>query len=454
MSIPAAQDNTPVESREQLLHHCAHGIKPKTGLLIGTEHEKFPLDAKTLKPVPYEGKNGVRALLEGMTRFGFKPVMEGEHIVALERGRENITLEPAGQFELSGAPLNNLHESAAELERHTREVKEVAAELGLVFLPHGYHPQARVEDMPWMPKGRYKIMREYMPKVGKRGLEMMVLTCTTQVNLDYVSESDMARKMRASLCISPIVSALFANSPFYQGKPNGFATNRCAVWLDVDGDRSGIPAMAFESGFGFERYVDYALDVPMYFVLRGGKYINCAGQSFRDFLKGKLPALPGEKPIMADWLNHLTTLFPDVRLKTYLEMRSADVGNPAMIMALPAFWVGLYYDDTALNRLEALTLGWSHAEVNRLRSEVPKLGFKAAVAGKTSLEWARELVRLSCEGLARRAVKDGNGADETRYLDPLKIIVDSGKTQSARLAELYGKEWQGDMGLAYKALSL
>jgi glutamate--cysteine ligase len=445
MSVAAPQDNTPIESRDQLVRHAELGSKPKNGLLIGTEHEKFTLDAKTFAPVPYEGERGISALLEGMQRFGWKPVTEGRNIVALERGdpghMEGITLEPAGQFELSGAPLTTLHDTAEELERHYREAKEVAGELGLTFLLAGYHPEAKVEDMPWMPKGRYAIMRNYMPKKGTRGLEMMLLTCTTQVNLDYTSEQDMARKMRVSLALSPVVSALFANSPFYQGRPNDMETNRCAVWCDVDNDRSGLLPFAFESGFGFERYVDYALDVPMYFVLRGGRYIDCAGQSFRDFMEGKLPALPGEKPTMNDWMNHLTTLFPDVRMKTYLEMRSADVGDPEMILALPALWVGLLYDDSVLNQMEAFTREWSFKEINLLRSQVPKLGLQAKLKDKPLSEVASFLVNQATLGLRRRAKRLKGGPDETRYLNPLTTLLECGETQSRKLAQLYENEW-------------
>jgi glutamate--cysteine ligase len=445
MSIAAPQDDTPIENRSQLIRHFELGAKPKDGLLIGTEHEKFTLDAKTHLPVPYQGERGIGALLAGMQRFGWNPVREGENIVALERlhasGMEGITLEPAGQFELSGAPLSNLHETSAELERHYKEVKEVAGELGLMFLPIGYHPEAKIEDMPWMPKGRYAIMRKYMPTKGTRGLEMMLLTCTTQVNLDYTSEADMARKMRVSLALSPLVSALFANSPFYQGRPNDMESNRCAVWCDVDNDRSGLLPFAFEDGLSFERYTDYALDVPMYFVLRNGKYIDCAGQSFRDFLEGKLPALPGEKPTMTDWMNHLTTLFPDVRMKTYLEMRSADVGNPAMILAMPALWVGLLYDDSTLNQMEALTREWRFRELNLLRAQVPKLGLQARIGGKTLHEIAKFIVQQATMGLRRRAKRLEGGPDETRYLAPLVTLLDSEETQSQKLTKLYENQW-------------
>jgi glutamate--cysteine ligase len=442
MSVPSQQDNTPIENKSQLICHMDGGCKQKHGLLIGTEHEKFTLNAADFSLAKYEGDKGVQALLQGMTRFGYEPVFEGKTLVALQRGREGITLEPAGQFELSGAPLTNLHDTADELQKHFHEVKEVAGELGLTFVPIGYHPTAKVEDMPWMPKGRYSIMRNYMPKVGTRGLEMMTLTCTTQVNLDYCNEADMVRKFRVSLALSPVVSAIFANSPFMHGHANGMASNRCAVWLDVDNNRAGIPKMVFEDGFSYERYVDYALDVPMYFVLRDGKYIDCAGQSFRDFMAGKLPALPGEKPRMTDWMDHLTTIFTDVRAKTYLEMRTADVGNPAMIMALPTLWVGLLYCDSTLSHMEALVKEWSYADIVQLRHDVPKLGLNATIKGKKLLDIARQLVHHATLGLRRRAVrKGGGGPDETRYLEPITAILDSEETQSEALVRLLETDW-------------
>lgn len=454
MSSAQTLDTTPIENKAQLVRHLESGIKPKSGFLIGTEHEKFVLDAKSHKVVPYEGSRGIKALLQGMLRFGYEPIMEGEHIIGLRRGREAVTLEPAGQLELSGAPLASLHEMSMELERHLSEVKQVGTELGLGFMPIGYHPTASVEDMPWMPKARYAIMRDYMPKVGTRGLEMMLLCCTTQVNLDFSSEADMARKMRIALALQPVVQALFAFSPFKNGKQQGGPSNRCGVWLDVDNARSGIPAFAFEDGFGFERYADYALDVPMYFVMRGGKYINCAGQSFRDFMDGKLPALPGEKPIMSDWLDHLTTVFTDVRLKTYLEMRGADVGPPAMIKALPTLWVGLLYDDTSLSHCEGLIKNWKLDDIQGLRRDVPRLGMSAIMEGRNVFSLAKQLVTWSVQGLRRRALRAPDGPDETRYLEHLLTIVDIEQTEAERLLYAYNGAWDEQIDPIFKEVML
>lgn len=455
MSILSAQANQPIENKAQLVRHHELGEKTKDGLLIGTEHEKFVLDAKTNKLVPYEGAHGIKALLQGLIRFGFQPIMEGSHIIGLTRGTETISLEPAGQLELSGAPLKNLHDMSMELERHLSEVKMVGSELGLKFMAIGYHPTLTVEEAPWMPKGRYAIMKNYMPKVGGRGLEMMLLTCTTQVNLDYTSEADMVRKMRVGLALQPVVSALFASSPFQKGNLAGRLTNRCAVWLDVDAVRSGTLPFAFEEGFGYERYVDYALDVPMYFVYRNGKYINCAGQSFRDFLEGKLPALPGEKPMMSDWMNHLTTLFPDVRMKTYLEMRGADVGTrPDMIKALPALWTGLFYDDTALHNAEAMIKEWTVTEIEDMRREITRLGMSSVVANRSVFSLAKQTVNLALQGLRRRCLRAPDGPDETRYLESLLTLVDIEQTEAERLMMLFGGPWDDDISKIYESLCL
>jgi glutamate--cysteine ligase len=455
MSILPTIIDAPIESKADLIRYHLEGSKPKSGFLIGTEHEKFVLDAKTHAPAPYDGPHGIKALLTGMQqRFGYEPVLENGNVIALARGRESVSLEPGGQYELSGAPLKNLHEMSRELDKHISEAKEIASELGLMFLPVGYHPTLKPEEMPVMPKGRYAIMQQYMPKKGQRGLEMMFLTCTTQANLDYSDEKDMARKMRVGFALQPIVTALFANSPFGGGKPSGKLTNRSSVWLDVDPDRSGVLAPALEDGFTFEQYVDYALGVPMYFVYRDNKYINCAGQSFRDFMAGKLPALPGEKPTLFDYVNHLTTVFPDVRLKTYIEMRGADVGSPAMIEALPALWTGILYDDTALNAAEALVRDWRAADVNELRREVPRLGFSAIIKGQDVFSLARKTVLLAVQGLRRRAIRAADGVDETRYLEPLENIVDIEQTEAERLLALYNGAWNQDATHIYGAAAL
>jgi glutamate--cysteine ligase len=454
MSVLPTQADEIIENKEQLVKYHASGAKPKNGFLIGTEHEKFVLDSKTKKVVPYEGPNGIKALLTGMMRFGFEPVMEGQTLIGLLRDRESISLEPAGQYELSGAPLSNLHEMSNELDKHISESTIIAKELGLQFMPIGYHPTASVDELPWMPKGRYKIMRNYMPKVGTRGLEMMQLTCTTQANLDFLDEADMARKMRVSLALQPVVAAIFANSPFAKGKLSGHLTNRYSVWADVDNARCGILPCSFENGFGFERYVDYALDVPMYFVYRDGKYIDCAGQSFRDFMAGKLPALMGEKPQMFDYINHLSTLFPDVRLKTYIEMRGADVGNTAMIKALPALWVGLLYDETAFNQAEALVKDWTTEQILETRRDVPRLGMSVIISKQNLFAIAKQIVNLAVQGLRRRAIRHEGLADEARYLEPLLTLVDIEQTEAERLMSLYNNQWDENIAPVWDAVTL
>jgi glutamate--cysteine ligase len=349
MSAPPKSLGEPITDKSQLVEYLERGSKPREQWRIGTEHEKFAFDRKTLRRLPYEGTNGIGALLRALQRFGWQAVEENGNVIALTHDSCNITLEPGGQFELSGAPVETIHKTCDEVKTHLAQVKEVGAELGIGMLGMGFDPKWRRDEIPWMPKARYKIMGDYMPKKGKLGLDMMLRTCTVQVNLDYASEADMVKKLRVSLALQPLATALFADSPFTEGKPNGFLSYRSHIWTDTDPDRCGMLPFAFEPGMGFERYVDYVLDAPMYFVYRNGRYIDASGQSFRDFLAGRLPALPGEVPGMGDWVDHLTTVFPEVRLKRFLEMRGADAGPWDRICALPAFWVGLLYDQQSLD---------------------------------------------------------------------------------------------------------
>jgi len=442
-------------TRDTMVSALANGAKPRDEWRIGAEHEKFMFARSDLRRPAYDGADGIRAMLDGLTRFGWTPVLENDHVIALERVNSegmssSVSLEPGGQFELSGAPLKTVHDICDETGRHLVEVKTVADELGLGCLGLGFDPLWRRDQIPVMPKGRYDIMRAYMPKVGSLGLDMMLRTCTIQSNLDFESEADMVLKFRASLALQPIATALFANSPFTEGKPNGFLSARANVWTDTDPDRTGMLDFVFEDGFGFERYVDYALDTPMYFVKRGERYIDASGQSFRDFLDGKLAALPGEYPTIKDWADHLTTLFPEVRLKSYLEMRGADGGPWSRICALQALWAGLLYDPPSLASAWDVVKGWDIADHERLRRDVTHLGLKAEVAGRPLRDVAREVVAIAKMGLKNRARFSGGMVDERGYLSELEDIADSGVTPAERLLDLYHGDWGGDVSRVYR----
>ncbi len=445
MSSPSHAADTPITGRDQLIQSLAKGEKPRADWRIGTEHEKFGFGLDDLRPPTYEGERGIEAMLHGLVRFGWEPVRENGHVIALLRDGASVSLEPAGQLELSGAALKTIHQTCVETGTHLDEVAQVAGELQLGFLGMGFQPKWTRDDMPWMPKGRYRIMRAYMPRVGKLGLDMMTRTSTVQVNLDFASEADMVRKFRVSLALQPVATALFADSPFTEGKPNGFQSYRSHIWTDTDAARTGMLDFVFEDGFGYERYVDYLLDVPMYFSYRKGQYIDASGQSFRDFLDGRLPALPGELPTMRDWSDHMTTAFPEVRLKQYLEMRGADSGPWSRICALPAFWVGLLYDDAALDAAWDLVRDFSVAERHALRDGAPRHGLKLPFRGGTLLDLARQALEISVAGLRRRAERNADGQDESHFLDVLQEIVDSGKSAADRKLELFHGQWQGNI---------
>ncbi|WP_339873087.1 glutamate--cysteine ligase [uncultured Brevundimonas sp.] len=442
-------------SLAQLTAVMSDGAKPRPQWRIGTEHEKFGFDRTTLRRPAYEGDNGIRAMLTGLQRFGWTPVEEAGHVIALERKNNegfsaSISLEPGGQFELSGAPLKDIHDICNETGQHLMEVKMVADEIGLGFLGAGFDPLWAREDIPIMPKGRYEIMRAYMPKKGGLGLDMMLRTCTIQANLDFDSEADMVAKFRTSLALQPIATALFACSPFTEGKPNGFLSARANVWTDTDPDRTGMLDFVFAEGFGYETYANYALDTPMYFAKRGERYIDASGQSFRDFLKGELPALPGERPTLKDWGDHLTTLFPEVRLKSYLEMRGADGGPWSRICGLPALWAGILYDAPSLAAAWDLCKDWDIADHERLRRDVTRLGLKAEVAGRSVRDIAVDMVAIARQGLKNRARFSGGMVDERGYLSELEDIADSGITPADRLLSLYHGEWEGDVTRMYR----
>jgi len=453
MSGPGKQAATPIEHRDQLAAYLERGSKPRAAWRIGTEHEKFGFDLKTLKRPPYEGDNGIRAMLEGLQRFGWQPVMEMGKLVALEHERASVTLEPGGQFELSGAPLETLHETCGEVNTHLDQVREVAGELGVGFLGLGSDPKWARADIPVMPKGRYGIMRRYMPTKGRHGLDMMLRSCTVQVNLDFESEADMVRKFRVSLALQPVATAIFANSPFTEGKPNGFLSFRSHVWTDTDPDRCGMLPFVFADGFGFEAYADYALDVPMYFVYRDGAYVDAAGQSFRDFLDGRLPALPGERPTLRDWEDHLTTLFPEVRMKQFLEMRGADGGPWGRLCALPALWVGLLYDAEALSAAADMIADWTVEERDYLRTEVPRRALATPFRGGTVGDLAERMLRLARGGLERRGHTGTYNPDETEYLVELDEIVAARRTPAEALLDLYRGRWNGSVDPIYRELA-
>jgi len=456
MSTRVSGPESPIiASRDELVAYLEAGLKPKSDWRIGTEHEKFGFYTADFTPVPYDGERGIRVLLQSLRdRFGWDEVLEKGNIIALRRKEcpkgGAISLEPGGQFELSGAPLETIHQTQEELRQHLVEVGEVGRELGIGFLGLGFSPKWTLAETRVMPKERYRIMKRYMPKRGRLGLDMMFRTATVQVNMDFSSEADMVKKLRVGLALQSTATALFANSPFTEGRPNGYQTYRAEIWRDTDPDRSGLLPFAFESGMGFERYVDYALDVPMYFVYRDERYIDVAGASFRDFLDGKLAALPGVRPTIDDWADHLTTLFPDVRLKRFLEMRGADAGSFRELNALPALWTGLLYDSGALDQAYALIADWSDEERQALRDAVPRLGLATPFRGRKLLDVAREAVTIALGGLRRRARRDLGGEDERKALEPLLEIVEAGRSPADRLLADFAGPWQGDIDRVFE----
>ena len=448
MSIPQSGGG-PIEDFSQLAGLMESGCKPKDQWRIGTEHEKFGYCPDAQKPLPYDGPRSIRALLEGLRDgFGWTPVLEQDKLIGLTREGANISLEPGGQFELSGAPLADVNQTAVELNGHLAEVETVANRIGARFLGIGAAPIWRHDEMPVMPKGRYRLMTDYMGRVGTHGTQMMYRTCTVQVNLDFGSEADMVKKMRVALALQPVATALFASSPFFEGQPNGHKSWRSRIWRGLDDSRTGMLPFVFEDGMGFQRYVDWVLDVPMYFVYRDGRYIDALGQSFRDFLKGELPALPGEKPTLSDWADHLTTVFPEARVKKYIEMRGADAGNRAHLVALPAFWVGLMYDQTALDAAWDLVKGLDTETREGLRVAASVLALQGEAGGVKLIDLARAAVGLSHAGLAAR------GLGEEAHLAPLMESLASGKVQADRLMELYQGAWGGDLTQIYAATNL
>jgi len=454
MSTPTKpiDSNAPhIESKDELIAHLAKGCKPREEWRIGTEHEKFGFLKDGNRPLPYDGDSSVRAVLEGLRdRFEWLPIEEDGRLIGLKKNGASVSLEPGGQFELSGAPLEHIHQTCNEVGEHLKEVREISDEIGVAFLGLGFSPVWSLQETPMMPKGRYKIMRDYMTKVGRLGRQMMFRSCTVQTNLDYSSEEDMVKKMRVSLALQPVATALFANSPFNEGRTNGFQSYRAHVWTDTDPDRTGMLPFAFEEGFGFERYVDYVLDTPMYFVRREGEYLDASGKSFRDFLDGKLDVVPGDKPTMDDFDDHLSTLFPEVRLKQFLEMRGADSGPWSQICALPAFWVGLLYCEQSLNEAWDLVKDWTEAERESLRRCAPVMGLASPIRNQTLQDIAKEVLALSRAGLKRRAKLSTSGDDETGFLIQLDQIAETGENSAQAMLRKYHGEWNRDLTNAFK----
>lgn len=451
-----------IENKQDLINALSRGCKPKEQWRIGTEHEKFGYCLDQFTPLAYDGDCGIKQLMESLRDgFGWTPMIEDNKLIGLKAPRTeassdilgSITLEPGGQFELSGAPLSTIHETCREVHSHLRQVRAVGDEHCRGFIGLGFAPSWKLEDVPIMPKGRYKIMREYMQTVGSLGREMMFRSSTVQVNLDFSSEADMLKKMRVSLALQPIATALFANSPFKDGKPNGFLSYRSEVWKDTDNSRTGMLPFMFDEGASFESYVDHALDVPMYFVYRDGQYINATGESFRDFLAGELKCLPGEKPTLSDWEDHLTTLFPEVRMKQFLEMRGADAGSWQNLCALPALWVGLLYDDSALDQAYQLIKDWSTDEMLALRNAVPKTALKTPFRNGTVQDIAKQMVDISRQGLTARNMQDGNGDNEAHFIDNIAEISQSGRTNAEIMLDKFHGEWNGDINQIFKEYS-
>jgi len=455
MSIPQSGGG-PIERHEQLAEYLASGCKPREDWRIGTEHEKFGYCRDTHLPLPYEGERSILAVLEGLRdRHGWAPVSEAGKLIGLEKDGANVSLEPGGQLELSGAPLETIHGTCDEVNAHLADVKDIADRIGVGFIGLGAAPIWTHEQMPMMPKGRYKLMDGYMQKVGTSGQTMMRRTCTVQVNLDFSSEADMVQKMRVALALQPVAAALFANSPFFEGQPNGYKSWRSRVWRHLDADRTGMLPFVFDDGFGFEAWVEYALDVPMYFVYRDGEYIDALGQSFRDFLRGELPALPGETPTLSDWADHLTTIFPEARVKKYIEMRGADGGPWRRLCALPAYWVGLMYDQSALDAAWGLARGWDAETREALRVAAGREGLQGRVNGISLHDLARETVAIAEAGLKARGRPGAGGMlpDETHFLNALKESVESGKAPADELLDHYHGDWGGDLDRIYEAYS-
>ena len=455
MSIPQSGGGR-IENRNQLIEYLASGCKPKSDWRIGTEHEKFGYCKETLLPIPYSGDRSVLAILKGLEReFGWAPITENNNLIGLSKNGANVSLEPGGALELSGAQVQTVFQTCDEVNEHLSQVKSIADKLNIGFIGLGAAPHWKHHEMSMMPKGRYKLMSEYMDQVGTMGKSMMFRTCTVQVNLDYSSEADMVQKMRVALALQPVATALFSNSPFFDGKLTGHKSWRSRIWRSLDAQRTGLLPFVFNESFGFESWVEYALDVPMYFVYRDGHYINALGQSFRDFMKGQLSALPGELPTLDDWADHLTTIFPEARLKKFIEMRGADAGQWHRLCALPAFWVGICYDQSSLDAAWDIVKNWDEDDRENLRVAAAKDGLNGSVGNKKLIDLAKETVQISENGLAKRAKASCNGlhSDESLFLESLKENIEKRKSSADELLEKYHGSWNRDLTKIFEEYS-
>ncbi len=444
-----------ISGRDDLIAYLESGNKEKSDWRIGTEHEKFAFHLDDNTPLEYDGASGVKEFLKEFEhRFGWEPIMEKDNIIGLKQPDcplgGSVTLEPGGQIELSGAPLENIHQTCNEVHTHLGQVKEIGEDLKIGMLGLGFSPEWTREQTPQMPKDRYNIMTAYMPKKGKLGLDMMYRSCTVQVNLDFSDEADMVKKFRVGLALQPIATALFANSPFTEGQPNGYLSFRSEIWKDTDPDRTGMLPFVFEDGMSFERYVDYVLDVPMYFVYRNGEYLDASGKSFRDFMEGKLDVVPGERPTLSDWADHLTTVFPEVRLKKFLEMRGADGGAWKQLCGLPALWVGLMYDSPSLEAAWSLVRKWEFEDLYHLRNEVPKTALATRFQSHKLQDFAKDVLEIASDGLKARAIEDKSGDDERQYLSELQDIAATGKTSAEQMLEAFHKNWDEKIGRIFR----
>ncbi|WOC15514.1 glutamate--cysteine ligase [Pseudochrobactrum sp. MP213Fo] len=450
-------DETVISGIEELAEYLADGCKPKENWRIGTEHEKFPYYTQGNSPVPYEGTRGIRAILQAMQqRLGWDPIIDEGNLIGLvsTQGQGAISLEPGGQFELSGAPLQTIHQTFAEASQHLADVHDISTPMGIRFLGMGGSPKWTLAETPVMPKSRYAIMTAYMPKVGKEGLDMMYRTSTIQVNLDFASETDMRHKMQVGMKLQSVATALFASSPFTEGKPNGLQSWRSDIWRDTDNNRAGVLPFVFSERFGFADYVDWALDVPMYFIMRDGHYVDCTHITFRQFMHGAMKDHPtAGQPNIGDWANHISTLFPEVRLKRFLEMRGADGGPLEHIAGLSAFWVGLLYDEEALNAALDLTKDWSFEAVAEMRNSVPKLGFKTPLGHGTVADIARQAVSIAQLGLKNRKQHNEKGQDETIHLAALEDILTSGQPLAETMLQRFNAEWNNSIDPVFQEYS-